>query len=750
MRRPSSRAGSAGSADRPFDPADLRTFAFGDLEDLDPEANGLGRDADDDAPGDDDLAGLLLQQRAAYAADADPDAPYVFAPHPGVAPGQVEDPAAPRTAQASFDFEARLRTAPERPGVYLMHDRGGQVVYVGKASNLRARLRQYAQGQDERFFVHQLRQVLAAIELIVTASEKEALLLENELIKRHQPRYNVKLKDDKRFLHLRLDSRQPFPRLQVVRRPAQDGAQYFGPYASASAARQAIGQINRHFQLRTCPDSVFRNRVRPCLEYQIHRCLGPCVLPVDPDDYAAHVKDVALFLGGRRSELVARLKQRMAEAAEAEHYERAGRHRDQLRAIETSLEQQATVLAQHRQRMDAIGLYREGARVCVAVLTFREGTLLSHHGHLLKDQEWSDAEVVAGFCQWLYDQGQAVPDELLLPVEIADPEVLAEWLGDLRRQRAHLSAEVVPRAKVEVVTPARGVRAKLLQAAADNARQTFEDRARKAASQSATLLGLQARLRLRKPPRRIECYDISNIQGTDPTGSMSVAWDGALAPREYRTFAVRSLDTPNDFAMLYEVLSRRFERVQSHGWPLPDLVMIDGGKGQLKMAVAVLAELGIGDVELCSLAKARTLDSDDHGPSLSSAERVFLPGIKNPLVLPQNSNELYLLTQLRDEAHRLAIGLHRKRRDKRTLVSRLDKVPGVGPQRKKALLEAFGSVQGIRDAAAAEVAAVPGVGAALAQRVQLALGRKPGRAATAAPADPTEPGPAADGAPTPD
>lgn len=698
-----------------------------DTVDLARDTVDFARDAEDDGPGDGaDPQDLLNQQRAEYAADPDsaPDGAYDFAPHAHVLPGQVADPGEKRALAAVFDFETRLKTAPERPGVYLMHDRGGQLVYIGKASNLRARLRQYAQGQDERFFVRQLRQLLGAIELIVTATEKEALLLENELIKRHQPRFNVKLKDDKRFLHLRLDTRQPYPRLQVVRRPAQDGALYFGPYASASSARQVIGQINRHFQLRTCPDSIFRNRVRPCLEYQIHRCLGPCVLPVDQDDYAAHVKDVSLFLSGRRSELVGRLKKRMAEAAEAEHYERAGRHRDQLRAIETSLEQQSTVLAQHRQSMDAIGIYREGARACVAVLTFREGTLLTHHGHLLKDQEWSDAEVVAGFCQWLYDQGQAVPDEVLLPVEVADQEVLAEWLTDLRKQRAHLSAESSPRAKVEVVSPERGVRAKLLQAAADNAKQTFEDRARKSASQAATLLGLQSRLRLKKLPRRIECYDISNIQGTDPTGSMSVAWDGALAPREYRTFAVRSMETPNDFAMLYEVLGRRFERVQSHGWPLPDLVMIDGGKGQLKMAEAVLEELGIQGVELCSLAKARTQDSDDQGPSQSSAERVFLPGVKNPLVLPQNSNEIYLLTQLRDEAHRLAIGLHRKRRDKRTLVSRLDKVPGVGPQRKKALLEAFGSVQGVRDAAEADVAAIPGIGEGLARRIQLALGRK--------------------------
>ena len=721
MRRRSDRPAVAGTADRPFDPADLRSYADGhwqDLADSEEFQDGLDADSADDPV-------ELADAPSPWPSDG----VYAFAPPVAATPGQVADPFSGRALSSpnsddTFDFEARLQTAPDRPGVYLMHDRGGAVVYIGKAASLRSRLRQYATGQDERFFVHQLRAVLGAIEVIVTQTEKEALLLENELIKRHQPRFNVKLKDDKRFLHLRLDSRTAYPRLQVVRKPANDGAQYFGPYPSASTARQAISHINRYFQLRTCPDSIFRNRVRPCLEYQIHRCLGPCVLPVAVEEYSNHVKDVSLFLSGRRSELVGRLKQRMVEAAAAEQYERAGRHRDQVKAIESSLEQQSAVLQRHRQSMDAIGLYREGARACVAVLTFREGTLLTHHGHLLKDQEWSDAEVVSGFCQWLYDQGQAVPDELLLPVAVLDQAVLVEWLTDLRKQRAHLSADSPPRGRVEVVAPERGVRHKLLQAAADNAKQVFEDRARKSQGQAATLLGLQQRLRLKKLPRRIECYDISNIQGTDPTGSMSVAWDGALAPREYRTFAVRSLDTPNDFAMLYEVLGRRFERVQSHGWPLPDLVMIDGGKGQLKMAEAVLRELGIQDVELCSLAKARTLAGDDLGPTQSSAERVFLPGIKNPLVLPQNSNEIYLLTQLRDEAHRLAIGLHRTRRDKRTLTSKLDKVPGIGEQRKRALLAALGSVQGIRQASEAEVAAVPGIGLALARKIALVLGAK--------------------------
>ncbi len=685
MPRPNRRSStaaspsSAASEDRPFDPDSLQTYL---------------RDPADEAEF------------------------YALEPDDAALPGELADdlPTGP------FDFNVRLRTAPDRPGVYLMRDQRSQVVYVGKAASLRARLRQYASGQDERFFVDHLRDVLGAIDLVVTATAKEALLLENELIKQYQPRFNVKLKDDKRFLHLRLDPSQPFARLQVVRRPVKDGAQYFGPYASASSARAALAQINRHFQLRTCPDSIFSNRTRPCLEYQIRRCLGPCTLPIDPDEYAGHVRDVSLFLSGRRKELVDRLKDRMAVAAQAEEYERAARIRDHIKALQTSLETQHTVLLDQPRSLDVVGLYRQGARVCVAMLPFREGVLLGSQGHVLKDQHWSDAEVIAGFVQSAYDRGRAVPDELVVAVELADSEVLAEWLTDLRRHRAAQLGQVPPRSAVAVVFAQRGPKLRLLQMAAENAEQVFADHARTTERRQAALLGLQRSLHLRRLPRRIECYDISNISGTDPTGSMAVALDGDLAPAQYRTFAVRSQETPNDFLMMREVLSRRLERAKSSGWPLPDLVVVDGGKGQLKAVELVFDELGLLDViDLVGLAKARTLDSDDAGPSASSAERVFLRGIKNPVVLPQNSNEIYLLTRLRDEAHRLAITLHRKRRGKRTLRSKLDGIPGVGEAKRKALLAALGSIKVIAAADEATIAQVPGIGPELARRIAVVL-----------------------------
>jgi len=611
-----------------------------------------------------------------------------------------------------FDFDERVRLAPKQPGVYLMKDRRGRIIYIGKAGNLRARLNQYRLRQDDRFFVRLLADVLGDIDVVVTTSEKEALLLENELVKRHQPRFNVLLKDDKNFIHLRLGKRHRFARLQVVRSAKKDGARYFGPYASATAARATLRQVNRYFQLRTCTDSVFRNRQRPCLEHQIHRCPAPCVLPVEEASYAGHVKDVALFLTGRRSELVADLRTRMTGAADREDFETAARLRDQWRAIDRGLERQhVKILDQHRD-VDAIGLYREGARLAAAVLRFRRGVLLAAEGFALKEQEFPEEEILSGFLMRRYDAGAEIPDQILVGHAVDAAETLAEWLTEERLARGG------PKRKVELLTPQRGSKSKLVAMAVDNARQVFSDRMRGGAG-VATLEGLKRRLGLRELPRRIECYDVSNISGTDPVASMVVFSDGEPDKSAYRSFKIRTKSTPDDFAMMYEILSRRLERLDQEGWERPELLVVDGGPPQLRMAVAALSDLGVHDVEVVGLAKARTLSSVDGGRQRRSPERVWLPEAAHPIILPQTSNEVFLLTRLRDEAHRFAITHHRKRRRKRTLVSRLDGIAGVGPAMRRTLLREFGSVAAVAQANRGQLQAVSGVGPALAARIAL-------------------------------
>ncbi len=624
--------------------------------------------------------------------------------------------AEPTVDYDAFDFSARVALAPEHPGVYLMKDRRGRVVYVGKAKSLRARLRQYLLRQDERFFVELLENVLGDIELVLTATEKDALLLENELIKQHQPRYNVDLKDDKRFIHLRLGREHPFPRLEVVRRPKEDGARYFGPYASAASARSTLRQVNRHFKLRTCTDSVFRNRSRPCLEYQIKRCPGPCVLDVVQDEYNKHLRDVQLFLAGRQRQLIDELKGRMGEAAEGEDFERAAVLRDQWRAVERSIERQHVALLDRLQRdIDAVGMHREGARLSMAVLGFRGGILATSQGHTLAEQEFPDDEVVAGFVERYYDRGHPIPDEVLLPRAIEAPDALADWLTDLRRQAGG------PQRAVRVLHPQRGIKVQLVAMAADNAAQAFADRQRQRSGGRETLEGLRQRLALRNLPGRIECFDVSNIQGTDPVASMAVFSEGEPDANAGRRFKVRGKQTPDDFAMMYEILCRRFEHGESDGWPLPDLLVVDGGPGQLKMACAALADLGVHDVEAVGLAKARAQTGDDVGPARRSPERIWLPDRPHPVILPQTSNEVFLLTRIRDEAHRMAVTFHRKRRSGRTLQSEIDQIAGIGPTRRSALLSHFGSVRALRQASEAELAEVPGIGPETAARLRREL-----------------------------
>ncbi|HVS19740.1 MAG TPA: excinuclease ABC subunit UvrC, partial [Planctomycetota bacterium] len=630
-----------------------------------------------------------------------------------------------------------LDRLPTEPGVYLMKDKKGRVLYVGKAASLRARVRSYFnRGGDGRAFIALLDRLLGDIETVVTNNEKEALLLENNLIKQHQPRFNVKLVDDKNFLVLRLDLKQRYPRLEVRRRLGHDGARYFGPYHSASSCRATLAVVNRHFKLRTCTDHVMRSRRRPCLQYQIKRCDAPCVFPVAPEEYGKQVQDVALFLEGKDRELLERLQARMKQAALATEFEVAGALRDQIQALQKTLEDQRVVSAELRDQ-DVIGLYREGPAVEIIVLSIRNGKLLGRRNFSFGGQEFPSDEVVSSFVSLYYDLGSYLPDEVLLPVAIEDAAIKGEWLSDKRGR------------KVEVLTPQRGTRRRLVELADKNAASSFVTRRNKAEDTELALSRLQQRLSLKKSPHRIECFDISHLQGALTVASMVVFLDGEAAKSEYRTFKIKSASN-DDFASMYEVLSRRFRRARilddetrasnarrgaareaspseggregppptgRAGWVVPDLLVIDGGKGQLGTALAALRDAqidtGAQGIDVVGLAKER---EDAEGSK--QPDRVYLARAKDPIKLKSNSAELYLLARIRDEAHRFAIAFHRKLRRGRTLRSTLDDVPGIGDRRKRELLKHFGSLKKIHEASLEALAQAPGMTMKAAEAVQ--------------------------------
>jgi excinuclease ABC subunit C len=607
-------------------------------------------------------------------------------------------------------LEERLGTVPARPGVYLLKDRAGKVIYVGKAANLRARVRTYLRGGDERSQVRFLVERLADFETLVTANDKEALILENNLIKQYRPRYNIRLKDDKSYVSVKVTTQDPWPRVLVTRRIVKDGNRYFGPFASASAVRETLDTIRKVFPLRTCSDPVFRNRSRPCIEYQIKRCLGPCVLPVDRGAYEEHLRQAMLLLEGRSREVSTLLQRQMDAAAGAERFEEAARLRDQLRAVEKTQERQQ-VVEHWGANQDVFGLYREGGAIEIQVLFVRGGTLVSNQSYSFDDWEFPDDEVLeAVLTQFYQATNHDVPDEILLPVVISDAEVRAEYLSE-RRGR-----------KVTVFVPQRGDKLRLIEMARDNARQSFAARRDAGTERARALAELQARLRLANAPKRIECVDIANIQGTDNVGAVVAFDEGEPAKAGYRLFRIRSVVGADDFAAVAEVLRRRFRRVHERG-DLPDLLIIDGGLGQLGAAAAALADLGITDVDLIGLAKER-LERDATARELvRRPERVFLPGRKNPVVLRANSSALFLLQRVRDEAHRFANTYHRKLRTRARLASPLDAIPGIGPRRRRALLRRFGSLRRVGEASAEELAAVPGITLSLAAQIKTELGR---------------------------
>jgi excinuclease ABC subunit C len=642
-----------------------------------------------------------------------------------------------------------LEELPAEPGCYLMKDRQGEVVYVGKAASLRSRVRSYFGGarEDDRAFVALLDEILGDVQVIVTRTEKEAVLLENQLIKKHRPRFNVVLRDDKDFIVLKLDLTHPYPRLEVrrAREARAPGARYFGPFSSAWSIRETLKVVNRHFQLRTCTDHVFDTRRRPCILYQIHRCPAPCVYQVPAEEYRASVDDAVAFLEGREPELTTRLEARMRDAAEGLRFEQAARLRDQLQAVRRSLETQRVLMGDGADR-DVVGLHREGPDLVVQVLEMRGGKLSGSRAFPFKGLEAPGAELLSQFLAAFYEQVPA-PDEVLLPLEPDEAGPLADVLSERRG------------ARVRLLTPQRGAKADLLEVAARNAAQSFVSWHEKDERREEALVSLARSLHLARPPRWMECYDISTFQGALAVGSGVSLRDGEPDKAGYRRYKVKGVAGQDDFAMLHEVMTRRLRRAVAEG-RFPDLVVIDGGKGQLNAALAAARDVGVPTrpspgnpeapfVEMVALAKGRPAGAADLGTArvvgrrggrgapaaraladaaearekgfvseqVRSPERVFLPGRRDPVVLRQNSAELFLLARLRDEAHRFAITFHRTLRRQRNFQSVLESIPGVGEGRKRALLRHFGSLRKVREASLEALREVEGFGARQAAAV---------------------------------
>ena len=603
----------------------------------------------------------------------------------------------------SFDAKAFLKNVTGKPGIYRMYNAEGKVLYVGKARNLKKRLQSYFRSTGLSPKTELLMSQVADIDVTVTHTESEALLLENNLIKKYRPRYNIFLKDDKTYVNLRLNVDHPYPRLTVVRRPRRDRAQYFGPFASAGSVRQTLRMIGRIFPLRTCTDAELDRRTRPCLYYHIKRCPGPCVGLVDPQEYAETVNKVKMFLKGKGTELVKTLRDKMERLSGERNFEQAARVRDQLFAIQRTIEKQRITSPQRVDR-DAFAAYGENERIVVQKLSVRDGQVSGGEMYQFDNAVLPAAEHLASFLSQYYQGGAVIPGEVIVAEVIPDSESLEQYLSDRGKR------------KVRIVCPKRGERRTLVEMAEKNARSAFADYG--ASQRNRELLeDLQELLSLQRYPRRIECYDISNIHGADAVGSGVAFIDGEPSKAQYRHFKIRTVTGSDDYGMMREVLERRLSRGMGEG-DLPDLLLVDGGRGQLNVALEVLGRLGVEGVDAVAIAKVREAES---GRKIRGKEKLFLPGLPEPLLLEGNSSALYLLERIRDEAHRFAITHHKRLRVKALGKSSLDEVPGIGPVLKQRLLKEFGSVARLRQVPVEVLATVKGVSPRLAQALKDAI-----------------------------
>ncbi len=599
-----------------------------------------------------------------------------------------------------------LENLPTKPGVYLMKNAQRKVIYVGKTVNLRQRVRSYFQNSITHAKIVRLVREIEDIEIIITGSELEALILEMTLIKRHRPKYNVRLKDDKRYPYIKVHWADDFPKVTVTRRMDKDGSRYFGPYTSAWAVHQTLDLLRRMFPYLTCNRTITGNDRRACLYYDIKLCPGPCIGAASREEYRSNIQRLMDFLNGRSEQVTSQLQAKMMAAAENLEYETAAQIRDQLTAIERVVEKQKVVSLAGTDQ-DVIAFARQDNDACAQVFFIRGGKLIGQEHFVLDGTEFEESEtIMAEFIKQFYDEAAYVPPEVILPEVVAEAQIIEHWLAEKRGN------------KVSLRVPRRGKKRELVTMAAENAANALSmlraqwesDRGRHVEAMAE----LQQALSLPGPPSRIECYDISTTQGSAITGSMVVFVQGVPKKGDYRHFNVRGLQIPNDYDSMRQVLTRRFRRwhdahqqdkVRSTWAILPDLLIVDGGKGQLGVAVEVLSDSGLLErVPVVGLAKQE--------------EKLYLPGQPNPILLPERSQGLYLVQRVRDEAHRFAITHHRKRRAKTGIASILDSIPGVGPKRRQALLTVFGGLDGIRRASLKEIVAVPGIPLHVAEAIK--------------------------------
>ncbi len=591
---------------------------------------------------------------------------------------------------------------PKLPGVYLMKNGEGVVIYVGKAKELRSRVKSYFLGGDGRRQIQFLLQRIVAIEKIVTGSEHQALVLERDLITKYKPRYNIRLKDDKAFLSIKINENDPWPRLELVRKRDDPDARYFGPYSYSYELRSLLDIIKRVVPLRTCSNTVFFNRTRPCLEYQIKRCAGPCCLKVATEDYRGWVKQAVAILEGKTDKLLSDLNQQMNKASEDLRFEDAAAIRDRITVL-TNFKSGVSLVSSRGENRDVFGLFREERLVALSVIKVRGGRIADSKNFTLTDVEISDEEVIESSILQFYESGRDIPEEIVIPCTLENSGMIEDALKEKAGQ------------KIELITPERGIRSRLVELAQVNAREHFsacfdaEDRYKELSRALATTLSLK------QIPRRIECVDISNLQGSDIVGALVSFFDGVPDKSAYRKYKIKSDGKPDDFASIQEVVGRRLERGRTEG-DLPDLLVIDGGPGQLAMALEARDSLGI-DLEIVSIAKMRTNQDMTSSDITKKPERIYREGVEDPIELDEASEVTQFLQRIRDEVHRFVITFHRSSRAKRVFRSTLDDIAGVGPERRGRLLRAFGSVKMLAQASAEDVAKAGRMPITLAEKI---------------------------------